>query len=124
MSIPVDLENLAAKLAEYRYGYLLTTNAGVVKAVTITATLRDGQVVIPTESRGSATNLADNASATLLFPPTEERGYSLIVDGQAAAADPGFVLDVEHAVLHRPAEHSDDPEHVHNSHCGHDCTPV
>lgn len=132
MSIVVDLDNLAEKLAEYPYGYLLTTNGGAVKAVTVTAVVQDGRVVIRTESRGSARNLAANPTATLLFPPTQHHGYSLIVDGTAAAAESeGFRLEPATAVLHRPADHADEPgadgagvAHPHDSACGHDCRPV
>ncbi|NLJ54022.1 MAG: pyridoxamine 5'-phosphate oxidase family protein [Intrasporangiaceae bacterium] len=131
MSIVVDRENLAEKLAEYPYGYLLTSADGAVKAVTVTATVRDGAVIIPTASRGSARNLAGNPTATLLCPPTAHHGYSLIVDGTAAVDGEGFRLDPATAVLHRPADHNDNPAlggdgvpHTHDSACGHDCRPV
>ena len=131
MSIVVDLQRLAETLAEYPYGYLLTTSGGRVKAVTITATVLDDRVIIPTGSNGSARNLAENSTATLLFPPTQHHGYSLIVDGSAAATDEGFTMTPDRAVLHRPADHNDevtDPQggvaHTHDSTCGHDCRPI
>ena len=124
MSIVVDLDPLAETLAEYPYGYLLTTSGGAVKAVTVTATIVDGAVVIPTESRGSARNLGTNSTATLLFPPTTHHGYSLIVDGTAAADGAGFRMEPAKAVLHRPADHAPDSAHTHDSACGHDCRPV
>jgi hypothetical protein len=129
MSIVVDLERLGETLADYPYGYLLTTSRGAVKAVTISARVVDGQVDIPVGSGGSADNLADNPKATLLFPPTAPRGYSLIIDGTASATDHGFRLSPAKAVLHRPADHVEAadgtrPAHTHDSGCGHDCTPV
>lgn len=131
MSIVVDLQRLSETLADYPYGYLLTTSGGAVKAVTITATVLDDRVVIPTGSGGSARNLAENSTATLLFPPTQHHGYSLIVDGSAAATDEGFTVTPARAVLHRPADHNDlatdaDAEvaHTHDSTCGHDCQPL
>lgn len=127
MSIPVDLDELADAMALYPYGYLLTTAGESVKAVTVTASVRDGVVVISAESRGSATNLDANATATLLCPPLEPRGYSLIVDGSAAVSDAGFELTPSKAVLHRPADHADDSGvdgHDHGSGCGHDCRSV
>lgn len=131
MSIVVDLQKLAEKLAEYPYGYLLTSADRAVKAVTVTATVLDGAVIIPTGSRGSARNLAANPTATLLCPPTTHHGYSLIVDGTAAPEGEGFRLDPTTAVLHRPADHNDQPvldgevvPHTHDSACGHDCRPV
>lgn len=131
MSIVVDLERLAETLADYPFGYLLTTSGDAVKAVTITATVRDDQVVIPTRSGGSARNLAENSTATLLFPPSRQHGYSLIIDGSAAATEEGFALTPDRAVLHRPADHGDvvtDADggvaHTHDSTCGHDCRPI
>lgn len=122
MSIVVDLDQLAETLAEYPYGYLLTTGGEAVKAVTVTATLEDDLVRIPTSSNGSARNLAANATATLLFPPPRPRGYSLIIDGAAAADGDGFRLEPTRAVLHRPADHSDEalpgPE---DATCTNDC---
>ena len=134
MSIVVDLDQLAATLADYPYGYLLTSSAGRVKAVTVTASVVDGMVDIPVGSGGSADNLARNPLATLLFPPTEPRGYALIVDGTAGATDRGFRLEPAKAVLHRPADHGEQgdadghtqtgPTHTHDSGCGHDCRPL
>lgn len=126
MSIVVDLDQLASTLADYAYGYLLTSRKGAVKAVTITASVVDGQVDIPVGSSGSARNLADNATATLLFPPTAPKGYSLIIDGTASATNRGFRLAPDKAVLHRPADHAGDgdPNRTHESGCGHDCQPL
>lgn len=126
MSIVVDLDQLASTLERYPYGYLLTTAEGAVKAVTVTASVVGRHVEVPVPSNGSARNLAGNPTATLLFPPPEPRGYSLIVDGTATANDEGFRLDPATAVLHRPADHAEPggAPHTHDSSCGHDCRPV
>jgi hypothetical protein len=128
MSIAVDLDQLAGTLAGYPFGYLLTSAEGSVKAVAVTARVVDGHVDIPVGSSGSARNLAENPRATILCPPTEPRGYSLIVDGTASATDHGFRLAPAKAVLHRPADHADadagDHTHTHDSGCGHDCRPL
>lgn len=128
MSIVVDLDHLAEKLAEYPYGYLLTSREGRVKAVTVTATVLDGVVIVPTESRGSTANLAANSAATLLFPPTQHHGHSLIIDGTAAPTGEGFRIEPTSAILHRPAAHADNPvldgeevPHTHDDACGNDC---
>lgn len=127
MSIVVDLEELARTLAEYPVGYLLTADGdGRVKAVTVEPELLDDGELLLQESRGSARNLAANPSATLLCPPTQPHGYSLIVDGTAAARDDGrILLEPEKAVLHRPAAHADGPLPPGGEDaCGHDCRPV
>lgn len=126
MSIVVDLDQLASTLAGYPFGYLLTSSGGEVKAVTVTASVVDGHVEVPVASNGSARNLVGNPTATLLFPPTEPKGYSLIVDGTAASTGGGFRLEPVRAVLHRPADHAGPggAPHTHDGGCGHDCRPV
>lgn len=107
MSIAVDPAELAATLATYAEGYLLTVGDGRVKAVSVTARA-DGDVVrVAGGSGGSARNLAEQPAATLLFPPVEPHGYTLLVDGTAVPGGEGFVLTPASAVLHRPAAHAE-----------------
>lgn len=125
MSVPVDLADLGAALADFGAGYLLTTAGGRVKAVTIAARVERDIVRVVGPSRGSAANLAGNPQATLVFWPRQEHGYSLLVDGTATPTDEGFDLVPVSAVLHRPASHAPpdalercaDDEHS----CSNDC---
>ena len=122
MSIVVDLEQLGERLAEHGAGYLLTAGPdGRVKAVTVEPVLVGDVLRVPGASRGTSRNLEHNPAVTLLFPPAQPRGYSLIVDGTARATADGFDVAPEHAVLHRPADHADGPT---EGACGHDCTPL
>ena len=123
MSIVVDLEQLGERLAEHGPGYLLTAGPdGRVKAVTVEPVL-DGTVLrVHGGSRGTARNLEHNPVVTVLFPPPQPRGYTLIVDGTAAVTAEGFDGPPEHAVLHRPAGHADRTGT--DSACGHDCAPL
>ena len=83
MSIPVDLERLAEALADFGAGYLVTVGGdGRAKVVTVEPTVVGAEVRLPA-SRGSAANLAANPAATLVFPPAELHGYTLLVDGTA-----------------------------------------
>ena len=91
MSIAVDLDRLEQALADFGAGYLLTTSP-------------DGRV----------------KAAPVLFPPRKAQGYSLIVDGTAAATDAGIAVTPQSAVLHRPASHSDGPPPP--TGCQNDCT--
>ena len=59
---------------------------------------------------------------TVLFPPLEQRGYTLIVDGTAEVTDDGIAVRPATAVLHRPADHADGPAAPGG--CGNDCAPV
>ncbi|MFC6286094.1 pyridoxamine 5'-phosphate oxidase family protein [Nocardioides sp. GCM10027113] len=123
MSIPVPIDRLAETLQDFGPGYLLTAGAdGRVKVVTVEPTPVDGALACGA-SRGSAANATANPAATLLFPPPEPRGFSLIVDGDASVAS-GDEVSVRptKAVLHRPASHADGP--VAGDGCGHDCKPV
>ncbi len=106
MSTTVDLATLAETVAGYGSAYVLTTTDARVRAVAVDPVLVDGVFQL-TWSRRTAANVAANPVVTLLFPPPEPRGYSLIVDG--SAEDTGDVLHVTPtaAVLHRPIAHAD-----------------
>ena len=125
MSIPVDLADLARTLEQYGPGYLLSTAGESVKAVSADPVLSDGVVVVAGPGGGSLRNVTANATVTLLFPPREEHGYTLLVDGTAAIDGDDVRVTPGHAVLHRPADHAG-PDHVpgSTSSCGHDCHPV
>lgn len=121
MSIPVDLDALADTVGTFGAGYLLTAGHGQIKAVSVTASVTDGVVIIPVTSRRSAANLRTSPVATLLFPPREERGYTLLVDGTAEAVEEGFRFTPSQAVLHRPAAYSEAPVARPEGSCGNDC---
>ena len=127
MSIVVDLDRLGERLAEHGPGYLLSAAPdGRVKAVTVEPVLESGVLRVPGGSRGTARNLQHNPAVTVLFPPPQPRGYTLIVDGTAVETADGFDVTPEHAVLHRPADHADhaDGAPAGDSACGHDCAPL
>lgn len=120
MSTPVDLADLGRALDDAGAGYLLSTTGAQVKAVSVEPTLREGVVRLPGPGRGSLRNVAANPTVTLLFPPRQPRGYTLLIDGTATADGEDLRVVPTHAVLHRPAEHAA----VSTSACGHDCHPV
>ncbi|MCW2765369.1 MAG: pyridoxamine 5-phosphate oxidase family protein [Nocardioides sp.] len=123
MSIPVAVADLADALDDFGAGYLLSTSAdGRVKAVTVEPEVVDGVLVITGPGRGSSANIAANPAVTLLFPPREPRGFTLLVDGIAEVTGEQARVTPETAVLHRPAAHSDGPPAPDG--CGHDCQPV
>lgn len=123
MSIIVDVAALADALRDFDSGYLLTVSPeGRTKVVTVEPEVRDGLIVVPGPSRGTAANLAGNDQVTLVFWPRQPRGYTLLVDGTARAEGDGFVVTPEAAVLHRPAAHADGPPPPDG--CGHDCQSI
>jgi hypothetical protein len=123
MSIPVDVADLNTALADFGAGYLLTAGAGgKVKAVTVEPRILEGRMVVAGPGRGSVANVGANAFVTVLFPPLAQRGYTLLVDGEASLHGEDVIIVPTGAVLHRPASHSDGPGPPDG--CGHDCKPV
>lgn len=123
VSIPVDPADLHRAVADFDSGYLLTTSSPQVKVVTVDPVVAaDGTVRIDAPGRGTVRNLEANDAVTLVFPPRERHGYTLLVDGTARVDGEDVVVRATGAVLHRPAAHADGP--VPPDGCGHDCTPV
>ena len=129
MSIPVDVADLARALEDFGAGYLLTTREGAVKVVTVEPVVTDGELRVADPGRGTRANLEGNDRATLVFPPREPRGFTLLVDGAAHAEGDDVRVRPTGAVLHRPAAHQDGPPApasagVQTDGCGNDCAPV
>lgn len=130
MSIPVDVAKLDQALAEFDAGYLVTVSAeGAAKVVTVEPTVSDGILLLEGPGHGSLANSAGNARVTLVFPPAERHGFTLLVDGTAAADGDDLRVTPASAVLHRPGAHSDGPPapaplSASTTACGNDCHPV
>lgn len=126
MSIPVAIDDLAAATGDYGWAYLLTVRDDLrPHIVAVSPTWKDERLVMNV-GRGTARNAAARSSISLCYPPVEEEGYSLIVDGAAEVdgeAEGGSLIRFTPtgAVLHRPA-----PEGFTGSAtgCGNDCEPV
>jgi hypothetical protein len=130
----VDVKRLAAALPDYPFGYLITVDDGYrAHTVTVEPRLRelpdgpDGpeepKALIDVGLIGGRTrkNLAERRDVTLLWPPPEPGGYSLIVDGEAEVTDAGdetvhLGVVPTRALLHREA---DSPSAAKG--CLHDC---
>jgi hypothetical protein len=123
MSIPVDVADLAKALEDFGAGYLLTVGGERrVKVVTVEPTVTDGVVLVEGPGKGTVANLAGNRAVTLVFPPREPRGFTLLVDGTAEVDGEDVRVAPATAVLHRPASHADGPPAPDG--CGNDCAPV
>jgi hypothetical protein len=132
----VDLNRLAAALPDYPFAYLITVDDNYrAHTVTVEPELRD----LPDGSAGpegpgaildvgliggrTRENLAHRGDVTLLWPPPEPGGYSLIVDGRAEATESDaqtvrLGVVPTRALLHRDAD-ADSPEAAKG--CLHDC---
>ncbi len=102
MSVVVDLAEIPERLADFDRGYLLTTRDGLVKAVSVRAMAVDNTLLVPTPGRGSIANVGTNPAVTLLFPPLDSLGMSLLVDGTAEAEGDDVRVTPTGAVLHKP----------------------
>jgi len=119
----VDLKRLASALTDYPFGYLISVDDGYhVHTVTVQPVLRDlpddpegARAVLDVGLIGGHTrkNLAHRSDVTLLWPPPEPGGYSLIVDGRAEATESDVHSDPEtarfgvvptRALLHRDVD--------------------
>lgn len=122
MSIRVELGELAAALEAYSFAYLLTVNDdGRPHAVAVTPVLEDGAMRVSELGRRTTANAVARPAISLVWPPSEPGGYSLIVDGDAETADDDLLITPTTAVLHRPAPAGAEPS---TTGCEADCRPI
>ncbi|WP_156687734.1 pyridoxamine 5'-phosphate oxidase family protein [Mycobacterium sp. Marseille-P9652] len=120
----VDFDRLAAALPDFPFAYLITVDDGYrPHTVAVEPRLRGETLDVGLIGGRTRRNLARRGDVTLLWPPTEPGGYSLIVDGEAtvsSAGDETARLGVvpTRALLHRDAA-PDSPEAAKG--CLHDC---
>ena len=117
MSIAVDIAGLADAVAQFNLAYLLTVGTdGRAHAIASRPQLAEGRFTLTGLGRRSRGNVGQRPAVTLLWPPRDADGYSLIVDGDATLVDDVLTITPTRAVLHRPGP-SPDP----NSSCTSDC---
>lgn len=109
MSIKVDPTELAAKAAAQGSGFLITADGTggphTMSAAFEFATDEHSTTASCGIGRTASRNINSNPFVTLLWPPAETGGHSLIADGEASVAVDGHTsITILSAVLHRPAE--------------------
>ncbi|HYB34469.1 MAG TPA: pyridoxamine 5'-phosphate oxidase family protein [Mycobacterium sp.] len=120
----VDLKRLAAALCDYAFAYLITVDDDSrVHTVTVEPVLRDSVMDVGLIGGRTRENLANRSDVTLLWPPRDPGGYSLIVDGRAELRDSDdetvrLAIVPTRALLHRNAD-PDSPAAAKG--CLHDC---
>lgn len=122
VSVPVPLSELAAAMGEYGFAYLMTVGQDLrVHAVAVRPRVDGARLLVENPGRRSAANAKERPGLSLVWPPPDAGGYSLIVDGDAEVADGLLRVAPTRAVKHRPApEGFDAPAEG----CGSDCQPV
>lgn len=120
MSIKVDIDELAGALADFSYAYLITVGADHrAHAIAVQPVLAGAVFDLGTPGATTARNLGQHSAVTLVWPPRDPGGYTLIVDGTGAVGA-SLTVTPQRAVLHRPA--GDAPAGP--SGCPHDCVPL
>jgi hypothetical protein len=121
MSVKVDLDQLAGTLADYPFGYLITVSDDHrAHTVAVDPQLVAGVLDIGSVGTSTRRNALAHPDVTVVWPPREPGGYSLIVDGHGELADERLRVIPQRAVLHRPAV----PGVPTASGCGDDCIPL
>jgi hypothetical protein len=122
MSVKVDLDQLAGALADFTFAYLITVGDDYrAHTVAVQPVLSDGVIDVGSIGNTTRKNVSRHDGVTLVWPPSQPSGYTLIVDGVGRAADDALRVEPTRAVLHRPAT-PDTP--ATNPGCLHDCVPL
>lgn len=104
MSIEVAPSALAETVERFGVCFLLTLGDKPRPHVgAVNSTVVDGSVRVSNVGRTGRGNAAAHEEVTLLWPPYEAGGHSLIVDGTTTIVDDRVDVTPVRAVLHRPA---------------------
>jgi hypothetical protein len=121
MSIKVDLDQLAGALADFTCAYLITVGDDYrAHTVAVQPVLVDGVLDVGAIGKSTRSNAAAHPDVTVVWPPREPDGYTLIVDGTGRLAEDALTVAPTRAVLHRPAA----PGAATKPGCLHDCVPL
>ena len=123
MSVKVDLDQLAGALADFTFAYLITVGDDYrAHTVAVNPVFADSVFDVAPVGKGTRGNAARHVDVTLIWPPSEPGGYTLIVDGRAQSTNDTILTVVpDRAVLHRRAA-PDSPATA--TGCLHDCVPL
>ena len=104
MSVKVELGELASTVERYGFAYLVTVgDAGRAHVLAVSPVVEGDGLVVDGVGGHTEANVAARPHVTLVWPPVEPGGYSLLVDGSATADGSTVTVVPAKAVLHRPA---------------------
>ena len=123
MSVKVDLNQLADALTDYTFAYLVTVDDGYkAHTVAVDPVFADGMIDVGPVGGSTRRNVTAHSDVTLVWPPAQRGGYTLIVDGTGQPPEDGTALRIVpgRAVLHRKAA----PGAAAKPGCKDDCVPL
>ena len=105
MSIAVEIDDLPAAIAgQVGWCYLLTVNdSGQARVLAIAPAWAVGGVLQVDLHGRTAANVTARPDVTLVYPPVDADGMSLIVDGRATVDGSTMSFEPATAVMHRAA---------------------
>jgi hypothetical protein len=105
----VDFDRLADALGDFRFAYLVTVDDDYrVHTVTVEPELRERVLEVGLIGGRTRTNIENHRAVTVLWPPSDPSGYSLIVDGLAEVTEADVLrVTPTRALLHRNADGPD-----------------
>jgi hypothetical protein len=105
MSVPVPIPALPEAVDGFgRVAFLVTVSDDSRPHVVAVAPAWQGESLVVAGGRRTKANIELRPEVTLLWPPVEPGGHSLLVDGVATAAGDDVALRPVSAVLHRSPE--------------------
>lgn len=106
MSKKVDLPRLVDALSDYPFGYLVTVDDDFhAHTVAVEPMFADGALQLGPAGEHTRANLGRHPQVSLVWPPAQPGGYSLMVDGRAELSDDAQVrVFPSKALLHRRAQ--------------------
>lgn len=103
MSLKVELAELPAQIGNFEFAYLLTVDDDQrPRAVGVIPALVGAELLLGEQGNRTLSNVTARAQVSLIWPPKDAAGYSLIVDGMALISGKAVTLIPTNAVLHRP----------------------
>ena len=125
MSIKVELDKLAAEMATRTIGYLVTVgDDGPPHLGEADLRWAEGRIVAGA-GRTTCRHVAGGRPVSMMWPPVDQGGYTLIADGTAEIVGEDDEAEIHitptWAVLHRRARPDSPPS---ATGCGDDCVPM
>jgi len=103
MSIAVAITDLADTLVDYPWGYFVSVSGEPRAHLRAVPTRFVDGALLATVGEATKANIGQRPKVTMVFPPAQPGGMSLIVDGDASVRGDDVAMTPTSAVLHRPA---------------------